>query len=77
MDELNERFGALQDAISSLRSEVNWSNATDEWGAVFFEIGRMEMSLQDAERKHNALQRKCEHLQSQIARGWEDCGDND
>ena len=77
MDELNERFCALQDAISSLRSEVTRSNATDEWGAVFFEIGRMEMSLQDAERKHNALQRRCEQFQSQIARGWEDCGDND
>ena len=49
-NELNERFGALQDAINSLRSETNWSTATDEWGAVFFEIGRMEMALKDVEK---------------------------
>lgn len=76
-DMLRERFQALQDAINNLRSEVNWSTATEEWSAVFFEIGRMEMTLQDAERKYNALHRKCEQLQEQITKGWEDCGDND
>ena len=77
MNELHERFGALQDAINNLRSDINWSTATDEWDAVFFEIGRMEMVIQDAEREHNALQRKCEQVQKQIARGWEDYRDND